>query len=52
MFILNRIENQKLTDIAEQFDISVATASRRINDFADAARKLYRQYQKDIEENR
>ena len=50
MFILNRIENQKLTDIAKQFDISVATASRRINDFADAALKLYKQYQKDMEQ--
>lgn len=50
MFVLNRIENQKLTDIAEQFDISVATASRRINDFADAALKLYKQYQKDMEQ--
>ena len=50
MFILNRIENQKLTDIAKQFDISVATASRRINNFADAALKLYKQYQKDMEQ--
>lgn len=50
MFVLNRIENQKLADIAKQFDISVATASRRINDFADAALKLYKQYQKDMEQ--
>ena len=50
MFILNRIENQKLADIAEQFDISVTTASRRINNFADAALKLYKQYQKDMEQ--
>ena len=50
MFILHRVKKYNLEDIAEQFDISIPTASRRINDFADAALKLYKQYQKDMEQ--
>lgn len=50
MFILHRVEKQNLKDIAERFDISTATASRRINDFADEAIKLYKQKQKDMEQ--
>ena len=50
MFILHRVKKHNLADIAEKFDISIPTASRRINDFADAALKLYKQYQKDMEQ--
>ena len=49
MFILHRVEKQELKDIARLFDLSIPTVSRRINDFADAAIKLYSQYQKDME---
>lgn len=49
MFILCRVKNYKLKDIAEKFEISIPTASRRINDFADAALKLCRQYLKNVE---
>lgn len=49
MFILYHIEKQKLTDIAEKFDISIATASRRIKSFGAAAFKLYKQEQQDME---
>lgn len=51
MFILYRIQRHKLADIAAKFEISIATASRRINKFADAAIKLYRQSKKNIEHN-
>ena len=49
MFILHRVEKQELKDIARLFDLSISTVSRRINDFTDAAIKLYRQYQEDME---
>ena len=49
MFILHRVKKHNLAEIAEQFDISLSTASRRINDFGDAAKKLYRQYLNDME---
>ena len=50
MFILHRVKKHNLAEIAEQFDISLSTASRRINDFTEAAFKLYKQYQKDMEQ--
>ena len=49
MFILHRVEKKELKDIARLFDLSISTVSRRINDFTDAAIKLYRQYQEDME---
>ena len=49
MFILHRVKKYTLAEIAEKFDISAPTASRRINDFAEAALKLYRQYQREME---
>lgn len=49
MFILNRIYKHKLQDVAEKFDISIATASRRINDFAVAAITMYNQKKREME---
>ena len=49
MFILYRVKNYKLEDIAKKFDISISTASRRITDFANAAKELYTQYLNDME---
>lgn len=50
MFILHHVKKHNLADIAEQYEISLSTASRRINDFTEAALKLYKQYQKDMEQ--
>jgi DNA-directed RNA polymerase specialized sigma24 family protein len=49
MFILHRVKKYPLAEIAEKFNISASTASRRINDFAEAALKLFRQYQREME---
>ena len=49
MFILYCFKKQKLGDIAKQFNLSIATVSRRINDFTEAGKKLYRQYKNDME---
>ena len=50
MFELHCINKVPLKTIAKEFKISISTASKRINNFADAALKMYRQYQQKMEE--